>query len=314
MIKLIIQIPCFNEAATLPLVLNDLPQEIPGIDCIETLVIDDGSQDETSSVAKRLGVHHVVSHRVNRGLAAAFATGLEESIRQGASIVVNTDGDHQYPGSYISDLVLPILQGRADVVIGDRAPENDPRNRRAKRFLYWLGRRIVSWIVSRKIPDPVSGFRAYSAESAKQIHILTTYSYTLESLVQCVEKGFAIEFIPIQPNPPTRPSRLFRSNASFVIRSGTTLLRVFFMFHPLKTLSWLSAVLALIGLIPIARLVIFYLLGNGTGHIQSLVVGAAILILSVIVLVAGLLADLIAQNRRLIEKLQQHPQSSQSLK
>ena len=305
MIKLIIQIPCFNEAGTLRLVLDDLPKAIAGVDCIETLVIDDGSQDGTSDIARQPGVNHVVAHRVNRGLAAAFATGLEESLRQGATIIVNTDGDHQYPGQFIQDLVTPILQARADVVIGNRNPESDRRNGLSKRGLYWLGRTIVSWIISKPIPDPVSGFRAYSAECASQMHILTTYSYTIESLVQCVEKGFAVEFIPIQSNPPTRPSRLFRSKASFVFRSGTTLLRVFFMYHPLKTLPWLSATLAMIGMIPIARFLLFYVLGNGNGHLQSLVLGASLLILSAIVLVAGLLADLISQNRRLIEKLQQ---------
>ncbi len=305
MIKLIIQIPCFNEAGTLPLVLDDLPKAIDGVDCIETLVIDDGSQDGTSDIARQLGVNHVVTHRVNRGLAVAFATGLEESLRQGATVIVNTDGDHQYPGRFIHDLVKPILHARADVVIGNRNPEMDRRNRWSKRWLYWLGRTIVSWIVSKPIPDPVSGFRAYSAECARQMHILTTYSYTIESLVQCVEKGFAVEFISIQSNPATRPSRLFRSKASFVFRSGTTLLRVFFMFHPLKTLTWMSAMLAMIGMIPIARFLLFYAIGKGNGHLQSLVLGASLLVLSAIVLVSGLLADLISQNRRLIEKLQQ---------
>ena len=237
MTKLIIQIPCFNEAGTLPLVLDDLPKAIAGVDCIETLVIDDGSQDGTSDIARQLGVNHIVTHRVNRGLAAAFATGLEESPRQGATIIVNTDGDHQYPGRFIKDLVTPILHARADVVIGNRNPELDRRNGLSKRWLYWLGSTIVSWIISKPIPDPVSGFRAYSAECARQIHILTTYSYTIESRVQCVEKGFALEFITIESNPPTRPSRLFRSKVSFVFRSGTTLLRVFFMNHPLKTLT-----------------------------------------------------------------------------
>ena len=305
MIKLIIQIPCFNESGTLPLVLNDLPTLLEGVDCIETLVIDDGSQDGTSETAKQLGVNHVVSHRVNRGLAAAFATGLEESLRQGATVIVNTDGDHQYPGRFIEDLVRPILLGRADIVIGNRNPESDRRNHWVKRSLYWLGRTIISWIVSKPIPDPVSGFRAYSAECARQMHILTTYSYTLESLVQCIEKGFALEFVPIESNPPTRPSRLFKSQASFIFRSGTTLLRVFFMFHPLKTLTWLSAMLAMIGMFPIARFLVFYAIGSGNGHLQSLILGASLLVLSAIVLVAGLLADLISQNRRLIEKLHQ---------
>ena len=305
MIKLMIQIPCFNEASTLPLVLADLPQQIDGVDCIETLVVDDGSQDGTADAARRLGVNHVVSHRVNRGLAAAFATGLAESLRQGATLIVNTDGDHQYPGRFVSDLVQPILCGRADVVIGNRSPELDRRNGLTKRWLYCFGRKIVGGIVGKQIPDPVSGFRAYSATCAHQMHIVTTYSYTIESLVQCIEKGFALEFVSIATNAPTRPSRLFRSHASFVFRSATTLLRVFFMFHPLKTLAWLSGLLAAVGAIPIIRFLLFYLLGKGDGHLQSLVLGASLLVLSAIVLVAGLLADLIAQNRRLLEKIQQ---------
>jgi hypothetical protein len=169
----------------------------------------------------------------------------------------------------------------------------------------------VSWLVSQPIPDPVSGFRAYSAECATQMHIVTTYSYTLESLVQCIEKGFALEFVPIETNSPTRPSRLFKSHASFIARSGTTLLRVFFMVHPLKTLMWLSLLLAVIGTIPIVRFVFFYLAGNGNGHLQSLVLGAALLVLAAIVLVAGLLADLISQNRRLIEKHALHQSVSE---
>ena len=309
MIKVIIQIPCFNEANTLPFVLGDLPKSIDGVDCIEVLVIDDGSGDGTAEIARSLGVQHVISHRVNRGLAAAFATGMTESLRLGATVIVNTDGDHQYPGRFISDLVQPILDGRADFVVGNRNPELDRRNGWFKRILYWVGRRTVSWLVSQPIPDPVSGFRAYSAECARQMHIVTTYSYTLESLVQCIEKGFALEFVPIETNSPTRPSRLFKSHASFIARSGTTLLRVFFMFHPLKTLMWLSLLLAVIGAIPIIRFVFFYLSGNGNGHLQSLVLGAALLVLAAIALVAGLLADLISQNRRLIEKfgLKQNP-------
>jgi len=295
----------------LPFVLGDLPKSISGVDCIEVLVIDDGSGDGTAEIARSLGVQHVISHRVNRGLAAAFATGMTESLRLGATVIVNTDGDHQYPGRFISDLVQPILDGRADFVVGNRNPELDRRNGWFKRILYWVGRRTVSWLVSQPIPDPVSGFRAYSAECATQMHIVTTYSYTLESLVQCIEKGFALEFVPIETNSPTRPSRLFKSHASFIARSGTTLLRVFFMFHPLKTLMWLSLLLAVIGAIPIIRFVFFYLSGNGNGHLQSLVLGAALLVLAAIVLVAGLLADLISQNRRLIEKHALHQSVSE---
>lgn len=302
MIKLIIQIPCFNEASTLRSVLDDLPKVIEGVDCIDILVIDDGSHDETSTIAISLGAH-VIKHRVNRGLAAAFDTGLQECLRLGATIVVNTDGDRQYPGSSIPDLIKPILEKRADVVIGNRNPEQDMRNNKLKRILYRLGRQIVSWIVSQPIPDPVSGFRAYSAECARRIHIVTTYSYTLESLVQCIEKGYSLEWLAIETNPPTRPSRLFKSYAGFLVRSGTTLLRVFFMYHPLKTLLLMSLLLGAIGVIPIVRFLVFYAAGQGNGHLQSLVLGASLMVLAAIGLVSGLLADLISQNRRLIEQI-----------
>lgn len=310
--KLIIQMPCYNESMTLPAVIRDLPREIAGVSVIELLVVDDGSQDGTAEVAKRLGVDHVIRHRTNRGLAAAFDSGLRKSVEFGATIIVNTDGDNQYPGRLIERLVQPILNGSADMVIGDRRPELDKRNTWTKRWLYRIGRWVVSWIVSKPIPDPVSGFRAYSAECARHMHILTHYSYTIESLVQCIEKGFAVEFVPVETNPPTRESRLYRTKASFVFRSGLTLLRVFFMFHPLKTLSWLSASLAVIGLVPIIRFVGFYLMGNGEGHLQSLVLGAALLLLSALLLVSGLLADLISQNRRLIERIRVSDHNHQS--
>ncbi len=301
--KLIIQIPCLNEADTLHLVLADLPESIPGIDCIETLVIDDGSTDGTAATALGLGVHHVVRHRRNRGLAAAFSSGLDAALDLGADIIVNTDGDHQYPGKHVADLVAPILAGRTDVVIGDRNPERDLRQPWLKRVLYRLGRLSVSWIVGQSIPDPVSGFRAYTRQAADRMHVYTRYSYTLETLVQAIEQGMAIKFVPIETNTFTRPSRLFRSHTQFVFRSAATLLRVFFMFHPLQTMMWLSGILGMIGLLPIARFVLYYSLGQGQGHLQSLILGAALVIASGLALFAGLIADLVAQNRQLMQKM-----------
>lgn len=308
--KLIIQIPCLNEAETLHRVIDDLPTELPGVDCIEILVIDDGSTDGTAATALGLGVHHVVRHRRNRGLAAAFSSGLDTALDLGADVIVNTDGDHQYPGRFVADLVRPIMDGRADLVIGDRRPEQDRRNPLLKRWLYWLGRQAISRMLGECLSDPVSGFRAYSREAAGCMHVVTRFSYTLETLVQATEAGLAIEFVPLRANPPTRPSRLFRSQFQFVTRSATTLLRVFFMIHPLQSLLWVSSLLAFVGAIPILRFVAFYLMGEGQGHLQSLVLGASLIVLAGLVLMAGLIGDLISQNRRLLNRLgstsQQH--------
>ena len=201
------------------------------------------------------------------------------------------------------DLVTPILAGCADVTIGDRSPEKDKRQPWLKRALYRLGRHTISWIVGQRIPDPVSGFRAYSRQAAGRMHVYTRYSYTLETLVQAIEQGMAVEFVPIETNAFTRPSRLFRSKAQFVFRSASTLLRVFFMFHPLQTMLWLSGILGMIGLLPIARFVLYYSIGQGQGHLQSLILGAAFVIAAGLALFAGLIADLVAQNRQLIQKM-----------
>ncbi len=299
--KLIIQIPCLNEADTLHRVINDLPREIEGIDQIETLVIDDGSIDGTAAAAVALGVDHVVRHHRNRGLAAAFASGLDACLERGADIIVNTDGDHQYPGQFIPRLVEPILRGKADLVIGDRRPAADRRTSWLKRGLQWLGARAVSWLAGQPLADPVSGFRAMSRETAITTHIVTGYSYTLESLLQAVHRGRAVEFVPIETNDDTRPSRLFRSLPQFVFRSGVTLLRVFFMFHALQVLTLVAGLIACIGCLPIIRFLFLFALGSGDGHLQSLILGAALLVLAGLVFVAGLLADLIAHNRRLAE-------------
>ncbi|GIW98135.1 MAG: hypothetical protein KatS3mg111_1468 [Pirellulaceae bacterium] len=298
--KLIIQIPCYNEAETLGRVIEDLPRELPEVRRIETLVVDDGSSDGTAATALMLGVDHVVRHRRNRGLAAAFRTGLQTALDLGADVVVNTDGDHQYPGRYVADLVAPIAAGRADVVIGDRRPEQAPETGWVKRQLYRLGRWSVSWLAGQPLPDPTSGFRAMSREVAERLDVVTEYSYTLETLMQAVESGWAVEFVPIETNRPTRPSRLYRTLPQFVMRSGSTLLRVFFMYHPLRVFAWSALLVALVGSVPIIRWLLLYVQGVGQGHIQSLVLGAALIVLAALLLVAGLLADLIAHNRRML--------------
>lgn len=301
--KIIIQIPCYNEAETLHRVVSDLPTAIVGVDVIETLVVDDGSCDGTAAVTLSLGIDHVVRHNRNRGLAAAFATGIDACLELGADVIVNTDGDHQYPGSAIARLVEPVVSGRADIAVGDRRPGEDAKFSPLKRFLQRLGRRVVSRLAGRDLPDPVSGFRAYSRFAAQRTHIVTGYSYTIESLLQATCKGLAVEFVPIETNPATRPSRLFRSMPQFISRSALTMLRVFFMFHPLGVLARLSVFLFLIGAVPIVRFLYLYLIGQGDGHVQSLVLGGVLVLLASIVLVGGLLADLISHNRRLLEKM-----------
>jgi glycosyltransferase involved in cell wall biosynthesis len=300
-VKLIIQIPCLNESATLSGVLDGLPDSIPGIREIETLVIDDGSTDGTATLAGDLHVDHVIRHKQNRGLAAAFATGLDACLRRGADIIVNIDADGQYSGSDIPRLVKPIVDGDADVVVGDRAPVTDMRQSRTKRSLNRFGQFAVSYLAGREIPDPVSGFRAMSRQVALRTHIATGFSYTIESLLQFVSKGFAVQFIPVQTNVVGRPSRLFRSIPQFLWYSGATMLRVFFMFRPLTVLLWVSGVLFLAGSLPILRFLIYWTVGDGDGHIQSLVLGGALTVLSCVVAVAGLLGDLIATNRQLLE-------------
>ena len=234
-------------------------------------------------------------------MAAAFASGLDACLERGADIIVNTDGDHQYPGRFIPRLVEPILRGKADLVIGDRRPAADRRTSWLKRGLQWLGARTVSWLAGQRLADPVSGFRAMSRETAITTHIVTGYSYTLESLLQAVHRGRAVEFVPIETNDDTRPSRLFRSLPQFVFRSGVTLLRVFFMFHALQVLTLVAGLIACVGCLPIIRFLFLFMLGSGDGHLQSLILGAALLVIAGLVFVAGLLADLIAHNRRLAE-------------
>lgn len=310
--KLIIQIPCLNEAATLHCVVSDLPDSIPGIDVIETLVVDDGSTDGTAAAALGLGVNHVVRHHCHRGLAAAFATGLNASLALGADIIVNTDGDHQYAGAEIARLVDPIIRGRAELVIGDRRPATDLRLSLLRRRLQQLGQRLVSFLAGQRMDDPVSGFRAISRQAACRLHIVTSYSYTIETLLQAASKGIAIEFVTVHTNPPTRPSRLIRNLPQFLWRSGITIVRVFFQFRPLSVLVGFSGALAMAGILPIVRFLWFWLSGNGSGHVQSLILGGTLVVLSGLCLVAGLIADLIATNRQLLEMILERLKQTES--
>lgn len=299
--KLIIQIPCFNEAETLPETLRDLPVEIPGIDCIEVLVIDDGSDDATREIAVRHGVQHVVRHRTNRGLAAAFQSGIDAALAAGADIIVNTDADNQYDGRDISALVQPILDETADIVIGDRQVRDNQHFSYFKRKLQVLGSAIVRRFSRTSVTDAVSGFRAISRKAAQNIFIVSSFSYTTEMLIQVGRKKMAVISIPVRTNYVERPSRLFGSIPQFIMNTGLTILRAYAMYNPLKVFVAIGALITTVGLAPILRFIYFYITGQGTGHVQSLVIGGAFVTLGVVAIMLGIVADLIGRNRQLLE-------------
>ena len=299
--KIIIQIPCYNEASTLPATIRDLPTNIAGIDAIEYLVIDDGSTDGTADIAASLGVHHVISNKTNIGLARSFARGLDYALMSGADIVVNTDGDNQYAGSDIARLVEPILAGRAEVVIGDRQTARIAHFSPVKKALQTFGSAVVRTFSGVMVPDAVSGFRAISRSAGMRINIVSSFSYTIEMLIQVGRKGISYESVPIATNAKTRDSRLFKSIFQFIERSGTTALRMYAMYAPLRIFSLIGIGIALFGSLPILRFVYFYLNNEGEGKVQSLVLGCALMTAGVIAFILGLLADLLGRNRQLIE-------------
>jgi glycosyltransferase involved in cell wall biosynthesis len=303
--KLIIQIPCFNEADTLPQVLAELPRAVPGIDCIETLVIDDGSGDGTAEVAARLGVTHVIRHPRNLGLAQAFQTGLDAGLRLGADVIVNTDADNQYPGRYIPDLVAPVLAGRADMVIGDRQVRSIPHFSPIKKQLLGLGSWMVRNVSGVDAPDPVSGFRAYSREAALRFNILTRYSYTLETVIQAGKGGLGIESIPVTTNPPMRPSRLQRSMWHFIKAQAGTILRLYAFYEPLRTFSYISLPFLLAGAALWVRFFVNYFSGeSGVGRfIQSLTLGTGLLLVGALIVLFGIQADISGKHRQLTQEM-----------
>lgn len=300
--KLIIQIPCFNEGDHLPETLAALPRRIESVDQIEYLVIDDGSSDGTSEVARRLGVHHIVRHRTNRGLAAAFRSGLERALREGADIIVNTDADNQYDGRDIAALVKPILGGQADIVVGDRGVRDNAHFGPVKRQLQRLGSATVQRLSRTHIPDAVSGFRAISRDAAQRINITSDFSYTTEMLIQAGRKRMAVISVPIRTNGAVRPSRLFRSIPHFIVNTAATMLRAWAMYNPLRAFVSAGLIAFLIGLAPMIRFLWFYFSGDGAGHVQSLVIGGVLMILGVVAIMLGALADLIGRNRNLMEQ------------
>jgi glycosyltransferase involved in cell wall biosynthesis len=300
--KLIVQIPCYNEGDHLPETLAALPRAIDGVDAIEYLVIDDGSKDNTSDVARALGVHHIVRHRTNRGLAAAFRSGLERALREGADIIVNTDADNQYDGRDIAALVAPIVSGQADIVVGDRGVRDNAHFGPVKRRLQRLGSATVQRLSNTRIPDAVSGFRALSRDVAQRINITSDFPYTTEMLIQAGRKRMAVVSVPVRTNGAVRPSRLFRSIPHFIVNTAATMLRAWAMYNPLRAFVSAGLVAFLIGVVPMIRFLWFYFNGDSSGHIQSLVIGGVLIILGVIAIMLGALADLIGRNRNLMEQ------------
>jgi glycosyltransferase involved in cell wall biosynthesis len=303
--KLIIQIPCLNEAATLPATVADLPRSVPGVDVVEVLVIDDGSRDGTADVARACGVDHVVRLRRNKGLAAAFAAGIDASLKQGADFIVNTDADNQYAGKDIGKLLGPLLRGEADIVIGDRNVAVLEHMSWRKRQLQRLGSWVVRQVSNTSVPDTTSGFRAYTREAALRMTIVSDFSYTLESIIQAGKKRMAIAHVAIETNARTRESRLFDSIFSYIKRSGATIVRIYAMYEPLKIFTYIGGLLLVIGLVPALRF-LYLLVTDYTGrgaHMQSLIFGAVFLIVGFQILLIGLLADVISANRKLLEDL-----------
>ncbi len=300
--KLIVQIPCYNEAETLPTTVKDIPRQIEGIDQVEVLVVDDGSTDGTSFVARKVGVDHIVKNIQNEGLATTFFTGLNASLKLGADIIVNTDGDNQYRGQDIPKLIEPILRGEADMVIGDRDTDGLDHFSGSKRKLQKLGSFVVRLLSDTDVIDAVSGFRAFSRHAAMQTNIVSDFSYTIETIIQSSNKRLVIANVPVGTNPVTRDSRLFDSTSRFIARSMATMIRSFTMYRPLRVFLYIGLLLILGGLIPSVRFLIYYIAGESDGHIQSLILAAILFITGFQVLMIGLLADIISLNRRLMEE------------
>jgi glycosyltransferase involved in cell wall biosynthesis len=301
--KLIVQIPCYNEEKTLPTVLKSIPKKIKGVDQIETLVIDDGSKDKTYQVARRLGVHHIIRHKTNKGLARSFANGIHLALRQGADIIVNTDADNQYPQKDIPRLIKPILDEKAEMVIADRQIPKIKHFSPLKKFLQRVGTRAVCMLSGSSVPDAVSGFRAYSRHAALQLNIVTDFSYVIETIIQAQYKKISIDTIKVTTNPPTRKSRLFKNMFDHIQRSGLTLIRIYTMYQPLKIFMAVGVLIGIIGLFAATRFLVYFLIGQGDGHIQSVIFGGILILAGVQIFMTGVVADLIGINRRLTEDI-----------
>ncbi len=303
MTKLVIQIPCLNEASTLPDTIRDLPTRLPGIDIIEVLVVDDGSVDDTANIARASGADHVVRFRANKGLAAAFAAGLDTSLRLGADYIVNTDADNQYAGRDVEALLAPLLSGEADIVIGDRHVRTLRHMPRLKRWLQLVGSWVVRQVSNTRVPDTTSGFRAYTRDAAMRLTIVSEFSYTLESIIQAGKKRMAIAHVPVSTNEETRQSRLFDSVFGYIRQSAATIVRIYAMYEPLKVFTIAGSVTFGSGFLISLRFLYYYLDNQGQGHLQSLILSAVLMIVGFQVLLIGLMADVISANRKLTEEL-----------
>lgn len=300
--KLIIQIPCYNEEKTLARVLCELPTQIDWIDEIETMIIDDGSCDKTIEVANQHKVDYIIKHRGNKGLWNAFRSGVEKALREWADILVNTDADHQYPGIFISDLVAPIVEGKSDFVLGNRQTKKIAHFSPMKKFFQWLGSLLVRFFSGTNVPDSVSWFRAYSREALLKLNVTSDFSYAVDILIQAGSKKIKIDYISMTTNQPTRPSRLFKNIWQHMYKTLSILLRVYAMYHPMRLFFSFASFFFALWIIGMLRFSYFYITITGpTGHIQSLVVSGGFLTIATVFFALGIIGDLISKNRRLIE-------------
>ena len=300
--KLVVQIPCLNEADTLPVTLAEIPRHIAGVDDVEVLVVDDGSTDGTPEIATEHGADHVIRFERTRGLAATFRAGIDAALSMGADIIVNTDGDGQYPGTDIPRLIAPILAGQAEIVIGDRQVSNVEHFSVTKKRLQALGSWVVRQVSGTKVPDTTSGFRAFTRNAAQRLNVISDYTYTLETIIQAGKKRMAIAQIPISPRE-TRSSRLISSDWNYVKRSAATIVRIYAMYEPLKIFSYIGAVFLAAGLLLSARYIYFAWIGEGQGHVQSVIAAGVLLIVGFQIVLIGLVADIMGSVRRLIEEV-----------
>lgn len=301
--KLVIQIPCYQEAETLEATIADLPREVAGFDTVEILVIDDGSDDGTYEIAERIGADHIVRHPRNLGLARAFATGLETALKLDADVIVNTDGDNQYQGDSIKDLVAPIVDGQADIVVGDRQVESVAHFSSARKILQRLGSMVVRWASGTQVTDATSGFRAMTRDAAMHMVIYSDYTYTLETIIQAGKKGLTVLAVPVGTNERLRESRLIASVPQYVWKSAVTILRIFLMYESLRVFLAVGVLLLGLGGIISIRFLYLFLIGEGQGHIQSLILASIMLVFGFQAILLALLADVIAKNRFLAEEI-----------
>jgi glycosyltransferase involved in cell wall biosynthesis len=299
--KLVINIPCYNEESTLAQVLEELPKKIDDIDVIEVQIVDDGSTDKTREVARKYGCR-VIRHKYNMGLGVAFKHGMEVALENGADIFVNTDADNQYPGKFIPALVKPVIEGEADMVIGNREPWNVKHFSPIKRMFQYVGNTMIRRIIKADVPDTVSGFRAYSREAMLQLNVTQQFSYVLDTIVQGAKKGLKIKSIPIKTNLPTRKSRLFKNIFHHMKKSGTNMIRVWVLYEPFQTFLYMTLLFAVPSLILVGRFFGYYYYGMGSGHIQSLIIAAILMTMAGISLALAVIAYLLGMNRRLIEE------------